>query len=181
MKQISNQYAFERISSSMTRTFGKVKKGKEEDFALELASIEGNLLKTYRKNKIHNGRRTLEAIKICFFIIDGYINNCEYDLSKYKTPENEPLVKAILMAFDPFTNEAIREALDCELDRHSLDDLREHFTHPIQCLLRIEESVELWTKRNGPDGYFNFTEEFMGTMVPYDETMDFSVMDHTTL
>ena len=181
MKQISNFSAFERISSSMARTFGKVKKGKEEDFALELASIESNLLKTYRMNKIHNGRRASEAIKICLFIIDGYINGCEYDLSKYKTPENEPLVEAVLMAFDPFSNEAISEALGNEYDWHSLEVLREYFTHPIQCLLRIEESIELWTKRNGPDGYFNFTEEFMGHMVPDNEKMDFAVMTHTTL
>lgn len=181
MKQISNYYAFERISSSMTETFGKVKKGKEDDFALELASIEGNLLKTYRRNKVHNGRRVLEAIKICFFMIDGYVNGCEYDLSNYITPENEPLVKAILMAFDPFTNEAIREALDNESNRHLLDDLREYFTRPIQCLLRIEESVELWTKRNGADGYFNFTEGFMGRMVPNDDKMNFTVLTHTTL
>jgi len=181
MKKISNQYAFERISTSMTKTFGKVKKGKEEDFSLELTALEGNLLKTYRKNNICNGRRALEAIKICFFIIDGYISNCEYDLSEYKTPENEPLVKAILMAFDPFTNENVREVLDDESDMHSLDDLREYFTRPIQCLLRIEESVKLWTKRNGSDGYFNFIEVFMGHLIPHDETMDFSVMVHPTL
>lgn len=100
MKQIPNFSAFERISSSMAKTFGKVKKGKEEDFALELASIEGNLLKTYRMNKVHNGRRASEAIKICLFIIDGY---------------------------------------------------------------------------------FSFTEEFMGHMIPDNEKMDFAVMTHTTL
>lgn len=173
MKQIGNYSAFERITTNMARTFGKVKKGKEADYALELASIEGNLLKMYRMNKTNNGRRVLEAIRICLFIIDGYLNDWEYDLSKYRTPENESLVKAVLMAFDPFTNEAVKEALSNEYDWHSPDDLRKYFTPPIQCLLRIEESVELWTKRNGADGYFIFTEEFMGHMVPFDDQMNF--------
>jgi len=158
-----------------------VKKGEEDCFALELASIEGNLLKTFRRNRTHNGRRALEAIKICLFIIDGYINACEYDLSKYITPENKSLVNAILMAFDPFTNEEVREALGSEYNWHSPDVLSEFFTHPIQCLLRLEESVELWTKRNGPDGYFNFIEEFMGHMVPHDDKMNFTVMMHKAL
>jgi hypothetical protein len=175
MKQISNQNAFDRISSSMAKTFGKIKKGMEEEFTFELATMEGNLLKTHRQNKKYNGRRASEAIKICFFIIDGYINDCEYDLSEYKTPENEPFVKALLMAFDPFTNEAIREVFDNESDGHSLDDLRDYFTTPVQCLLRIEDSIELWTKRNGPDGYFNFTEDLMGHVIPRDEKMDFTI------
>ena len=174
MKTIANYSVFERITTNMVKTFGKVEKGNEGDFALELASIEGNLLKMRRANKANNGRRALEAIKICLFIIDGYINGWEYDLSKYRTPDNESLVEAILMAFDPFTNGEIQEALNNTYDWHSLEDLRDYFTSPIQCLLRVEESVQLWTKRDGADGYFNFIEEFMGNMVPYDEQMNFT-------
>ena len=181
MKQISNQYTFDHISSSMKKTFGMVRKGTEDAFAMELATIEGNLLRINRRNKIYNGRRALEAIKICLFIIDGYINGYEYDLSNYKTPENEPLVEAVLMAFDPYTNEDILEALGNEFGQNSLDNLRAFFTHPIQCLLRIEESIALWTKRDGSDGYFIFIEGFMGHMVPHDEKMNFTVMTHTTL
>ena len=174
MKIIANYSVFERIATNMVRAYGKVEKGKEDDFALELASIEGNLLKMHRTNRANNGRRALEAINICLFIIDGYINGWEYDLSKYKTPDNESLVEAILMAFDPFTNVAIKEVLNNDYDWHSLEDLRNYFTPPIQCLLRIEESVQLWTKRGGADGYFNFIEEFMGHMVPYEEQMNFT-------
>ena len=175
MKTIANYSAFERITTNMVRSFGKIEKGKEDNFALQLASIEGNLLKMHRTIKTNNGRRVLEAIRICLFIIDGYINGWEYDLGKYKTPDNELLVEAILMAFDPFTNEEVKVALNNHYDWHSPVDLRDYFTSPIQCLLRIEESVQLWTKENGADGYFNFIEEFMGHMVPHDEQMNFTV------
>ena len=107
-------------------------------------------------------------------MIDGYINGCEYDLSKFRTPANEPLVKALLMSFDPFINEELHEALKNEYDWRSPEVLRSYFIKPIQCMLRIEESIQLWTKRNGSDGYFIFLEEFIGHMVPQDTKMNFT-------
>lgn len=53
-----------------------------------------------------------------------------------------------------------------------LDDknqLRELYKEPVICMLRIKESVDGWGKRLGADGYFTFTEDFMGNSVPRDQ------------
>jgi len=67
MKTISNYSSFERITSNMAREFGRIKKGTEEEYALSLYPIESNLLKTNRASGVNNGRRAMDAIKICLF------------------------------------------------------------------------------------------------------------------
>ena len=173
MKAIANYGAFERISSLMTREFGTIRKGYEEGYAFILLPIEGNLLKLSRKTNNKNGRRAMEAIKIALFTINGYLNGCEYDFSKFLTSENQDFVHAVLMAVDPFTNEALKDALGDEYDWSSAEDLREYFSEPIQCLLRIEASMQTWTDRNGPGGYFAFLEEYVAATIADDYEMDF--------
>ena len=173
MKTITNYGAFERISSLMAKEFGTIKKGNEEGYTFMLLPIEGNLLKISRKTNNKNGRRAIEAIKIALFTISGYLNDYEYDFSKYLTPENQDFVRAILMAVDPFTNEALKEALGDEYDLSSAEDLREYFSEPIKCLLRIEASMQTWTDRNGPGGYFAFLEEYISATIANDYEMHF--------
>ena len=43
------------------------------------------------------------------------------------------------------------------------------------CLLRIENSIKLWTKEFGVDGYFKFIEEQLGHVVNNDEKMNYSM------
>ena len=43
------------------------------------------------------------------------------------------------------------------------------------CLLRIENSIKLWTKELGVDGYFKFIEEQLGHVVNNDEKMNYSM------
>lgn len=59
-----------------------------------------------------------------------------------------------------------------------LDDknqLRKLYKEPVICLLRIKESVDRWGKRLGADGYFTFTEDFMGNSVPQDQEMKYTI------
>ena len=175
MKTIANYSAFEQISLSMAKTFGTIKKGHEEDYAILMMPIEGNLLKTSRKTGNNNGRRVTEAIKICLFTINGYLNGWEYDFSKYLSSDNHDFVQAILMAVDPFTNGELRGLLGRDYDFESTDDLHKYFTIPIKCILRIEASVEMWTKENGVSGYFDFLEDNIGQLVPEDDKMDYII------
>jgi hypothetical protein len=173
MKSIANYGVFERISSLMAREFGTIKRGNEEVHAFILSPIEGNLLKMSRKTGNRNGRRAMEAIKIALFTISGYLNDCEYDFSKYLTLENQDFVHAVLMAIDPFTNEVLKQALTDEYDLSSPDGLHEYFSEPIMCLLRIEASAQTWTNRNGVEGYFDFLEEYVAPVISDDYNMDF--------
>ena len=173
MRSIANYGAFERISSSMAREFGTIRRGTEEAHTFILAPIEGNLLKMSRKTNNRNGRRAIEAIKIALFTISGYLNDCKYDFGKYLTPENQDFVHATLMAVDPFTNETLKQALADEYDWSSPDGLREYFSEPIMCLLRIEASAQMWTDRDGAEGYFDFLEEYVAPTISDDYNMDF--------
>ena len=56
------------------------------------------------------------------------------------------LEKALLMAFDPFTNEEIQKVIGKEMD---LRELHDYYKVPVMCLLRIKESVDTWEKPSG--------------------------------
>ena len=172
-----NQYRFDRISSQMEREYGKIKKGEENDHAMMLFPMEGNMLKVHRAHPESNSRRAIEAITIVLFQIQSYLTDDEYDLDNYRSEDNERLVQALLMAFDPFTNREIREVLEeASVDLGSTEELKEMFGEAVRCLLKIRESAELWCRERGVDGYFQFIENTMGNMVEHDQKMDFAVM-----
>lgn len=43
------------------------------------------------------------------------------------------------------------------------------------CLLRIKDFIDLWEKKSGSDGYFDFIESYIGDQIQGTE-MDFSIM-----
>ena len=97
-------------------------------------------------------------------------------LFRSRSEENERLVQALLMAFDPFTNSEIRTALEeASVDLGSMEALKELYGEPVRCLLKIKDSVELWSRERGADGYFRFIENTIGTAVERDQKMNFAV------
>ena len=157
-------YQFERIYSQMEKEFGKIKKGNEEAFGMLLLPMEGNALKIYWSNPSSNSRRLREAIALVLFDIKSCYTGEKYDLKSFRNKDNEKLEKALLMAFDPFTNE--------EMD---LRELHDYYKVPVMCLLRIKESVDTWEKQAGSNGYFEFIEQYMGAEIKGKE-MNFSVL-----
>lgn len=176
MKKQLNRYKFEKISGMMAKEFGKIAKGEEDAYTMLFFPMEGNLLKLHRENPDRSGRRAIEAIHVCLLLVDGYLTDTEYDLNGYRTPENEALVNGLLMSFDPFTNDDVRDAVEEDWDLTSPADLRSYFSDPIRCLLRIEKSIELWTEEGGANGYFNYLEQTIGTAVPRNLKMEYTVM-----
>ena len=136
-----------------------------------LFPIEGNALKTHRKYPSSNSRRFREAIALALFKIKGYYTAISYDTDKFRDENNERLEYALLMAFDPFTNPEIKEIIESEnkLDLNNLTELHNYYKEPVMCLLRIKESVDIWEKRNGSNGYFHFIEGYMGHKIKGDE------------
>ncbi|HBA50257.1 MAG TPA: hypothetical protein DCZ91_21185 [Lachnospiraceae bacterium] len=172
-----NQYQFDRIGSQMEREFGKIRKGEENAHMMMLFPMEGNMLKVHRAHPESNGRRAIEAIVIALFEIQSYLSDNEYNLDSFRSAENERLVQALLMTFDPFTNRDIREALEeASVDLESTEALKELYGEPVRCLLKIKESVELWSREWGPDGYFRFIENMIGKTVKRDQEMNFAVL-----
>ena len=133
------------------------------------------MLKLHRENEKRDSRRAIEAIHICLLAIDGYLTDTEYDLGTLLSEENEALAKGLLMSFDPFTNEEVREVLGENYDLDSKEDLESYFQEPVKCLLRLEKSIETWSKARGNDGYFNYVEDLMGDSIKRDLEMNYSV------
>ena len=176
-RQKVNSYKFEKKPSDMGKIFGTIKKGDEEKYSLLLFPMESNLVKINRIKQINNGRRVSEAVRACLFILDGYINKIEYDLDQYLTDDVALFVEGLLMAFDPFVNKEVLSIVNSSgvVDVNSTESLYEYFTTPIKCLLRIEKSIELWTKEFGSNGYFTFLEKTLGNMVQKNDKMDFGI------
>ena len=106
-KTIMQLYQFEKIYSQMEREFGKIRKGEEETYAMLLLPMEGNVLKIHREFPGANSRRLREAIALALFDVKVNYSGEEYDTGKFRNRENEMLERALLIAFDPYTNHEI--------------------------------------------------------------------------
>lgn len=169
-------YQFEKIYSEMEKEFGKIKAGDEERYAMLLMPMESNVLKIHREFPLSNSRRLKEAIALTLFDIkDKYLEEVS-DTSKFRNEENERLEKALLMAFDPYTNEEVREVLFTEnqTSEFTPEWLKNYYKIPCMCLLRIKESIDRLEKQAGSNGYFKFIESHMGSCIS-GEKMTFGV------
>ena len=166
----------------MEREFGKIRKGEEETYAMLLLPMEGNVLKIHREFPESNSRRLREAIALALFDIKGTYSREKYDTDNFRNKENERLEKALLMAFDPYTNNEIMELVkeQFQMDILSQEQVKEYYKFPVMCLLRIKESIDTWEKRSGSDGYFDFIEGYMGKEIKGND-MNFSIMSSGVL
>lgn len=170
-------YQFEKIYSQMEKEFGKVRKGEEEGYAMLLLPMEGNALKTHREFPASNSRRLKEAIALVLFDIKERCTGEVINTEKFRNEENEKLEKALLMAFDPYTNEEVMKLVLQEKEDKELTPnvLKGYYKLPVMCLLRIKDSIETFEKKAGSNGYFEFIEGYMGSQIKGTE-MDYTIM-----
>jgi len=170
-------YQFEKIYTQMEKEFGKIRKGEEEVYSMLLLPLEGNVLKIHREFPLSNSRRLREAIALVLFYVKGKYNGEMIDTEKFRNEDNEKLEKALLMAFDPYTNEKIMELIvqQKETDKKTQDMLKGYYKLPVMCLLRIKDSIDTWEKQSGSDGYFDFIESYMGSQIKGSE-MNYTIM-----
>ena len=170
-------YQFERIYSQAEKKFGKIKKGEEEAYSMLLFPLEGNVLKIHREYPTSNSRRLREAVALVLFDIKEKYTGEKIDTDKFRNEDNERLEKALLMAFDPYTNREIMELLKQQLQTDELTQemLKNYYKLPVMCLLRIKDSVDTWEKHSGVNGYFDFIESYMGSQINGTE-MNFSIL-----
>ena len=170
-------YQFERIYSQMEKEFGKIRKGEEEAYAMLLLPLEGNVLKIHREFPLSNSRRLREAIALALFDIKEKYTGEKIDTEKFRNNDNEKLEKALLMAFDPYTNMEVMELLkqQTQTGEITLEMLKSYYKIPVMCLLRIKDSIDTWEKQAGADGYFDFIESYIGSKIKGNE-MKFTIM-----
>lgn len=126
--------------------------------------------------------KCVETFALALFDVKGNCSGEKYDTDSFRNKENERLEKALLMAFDPYTNKEIMELLkeQFQMDMLSLEQVKEYYKFPVMCLLRIKESIDTWEKHSGSDGYFDFIEGYMGREITGNE-MNFSIMSSDVL
>lgn len=165
-------YKFKRISSFMAKTFGTLPASKEEEepYSKMLFLLESNLLKLHRQNPLSTDQHAIDAILMSLLTIDGYIKKIEYDYSNFVNEYNQVFHLWLLMTFDPFTNPDIHKRIIKNKDNF---DQEEYFKPWIQCLLRLEKSIRLWTKDYGKCGYFDFIEGQIGHSIKSNNKLDY--------
>jgi hypothetical protein len=161
----------------MEKEFGKLRKGEEEVYSMLLLPLEGNALKIHREFPASNSRRLREAIALVLFDIKEKCTGEAADTERFRNEDNEKLEKALLMAFDPYTNKEIMELFKRQnkKDEFTQDMLKNYYKLPVMCLLRIKDSIDTWEKQSGANGYFDFIESYMGSEIKGTE-MNFSIM-----
>lgn len=161
----------------MKKEFGKIRKGEEEVYSMLLLPLEGNVLKVHREFPSSNSRRLREAIALVLFDIKERCAGEKTDTEKFRNEDNERLEKALLMAFDPYTNVEVMEFLKQQEKTEELSQemLKSYYQLPVICLLRIKDSIDTWEKQSGADGYFDFIESYMGSQIKGNE-MNFTLM-----
>jgi len=174
MKKPVKPYDLKRITSRMAQEFGRIYKGQEEKHALMMHSMESNMLKARIKFPDVTGTDAKNAVSMSLMMIRGYINSIEYDLEEYMNDNTKALIHALMMSFDPFTNPEIKKILSSIRDLEDMQIRRDYFTDPVMCLIRIDSSIDLWTKVNGKFGYFDFIEDQLAGSYDKDQ-MSFSL------
>ena len=171
-------FEFEKIARKMEKQFGKISKGDEESHAMVLFPMEGNLLKINRKYPASNSRRLREAIFITLHQIDSYLTGEKADTGSFENEDNIRLKDALMYVFDPFSNEEVKAILTekSELDLEDREQLESYYREPVQCILRILDSVDHWEKRCGSNGYFQFVENWLGEKVPRDDKLNYAIL-----
>ena len=171
-------FEFEKIARKMEKQFGKISKGDEESHAMVLFPMEGNLLKINRKYPASNSRRLREAIFITLHQIDSYLTGEKADTGSFENEDNIRLKDALMYVFDPFSNEEVKAILTekSELDLENREQLESYYREPVQCILRILDSVDHWEKRSGSNGYFQFMENWLGEKVPRDDKLNYAIL-----
>jgi hypothetical protein len=81
------------------------------------------------------------------------------------------------MCFDPFTNEYLRSIVEESFDINSREGLRNYFDPMVKCLLRIDKSIELWTKEYGDAGYYRFIEKQIGVEIADDDILYYVILN----
>ena len=171
-------FEFEKVARKMEKQFGKISKGDEESHAMVVFPMEGNLLKINRKYPASNSRRLREAIFITLHQIDSYLTGEKADTGSFENEDNIRLKDALMYVFDPFSNEEVKAILTekSELDLEDREQLESYYREPVQCILRILDSVDHWEKRSGSNGYFQFMENWLGEKVPRDDKLNYAIL-----
>ena len=164
---IVNRYNFDSIVSKTQKLVTPIPKGKEEMYAGSLNLVERRMLSFYEKHHI-TGRQAQEIIQIVLMDIKGRIDHEDYDCSSWYEPCYRECADELEALFLPELNPDLKAKLSPKLfSGAGLDS--DYFELSRKCLIRIHDSIGLWTKDAGPNGYFESIKQFVRVDQPISE------------
>lgn len=153
VKKLIN-YDLKRVISYANKQFGKIERGTEEDYNPQLNYIEHKIYEVYEKINISD-YDLQTAIEITIYDLKGYVDNKIYDYTELVDKKVINYAKELQELFNPFINK------DIKVNNEGKNNLKELFTLPIICLVRIYSSVDFWRNRYGKNGYFKMLKEMV--------------------
>ncbi len=153
IKKLIN-YDMKRILTRVEKEFGKIERGKEDDYNPQLDYIEHAIYDLQLVIPISD-YELQEIIPAVIYDLKGYIDNKIYDYSDILDKKQVKFAKELQELFNPFINEEIK------INELAKNDLKGLFTLPIICLNRIYDSIDFWRNTYGKDGYFRMLEEMV--------------------
>lgn len=151
--KIIENYDLKRIISRAKKDFGKIETGKEEAYYAYINFIERKILEINDANPISD-YDLQDVISITIYDLKRYTDSVDYDFSNQ--PNNlVDYSKELQTVFNPFINDEIH------ITDYAKENLKELFTLPIMCLLRLHESIDTWRELKGKNGYFKMAEEMV--------------------
>ncbi len=120
-----------------------------------------NILRLYQKKRDFTGYDLREAIQMTLLTINGYLSDIDYDFNAVLNDNNQVLTETLLMSFDLFTRVEIMDRIKDSYPLDTIKARKKYFARPVKCLLRIEQSIALWTEEWGPHGYFEYIEHHL--------------------
>jgi len=155
-----NRYQFDSVVSKTKQGINPILRGEENGIYFEyLAMIELQMYDFHLEYNI-NGRQAAEILQLVLYDIKGIAENEEYDCTKWEEECYRSCADTIESLFMPEKN----PELQADLKKPTvLND--DYFELSRKVIVRIYESVGLWTKKLGPDGYFSFIGQYVGTEI----------------
>lgn len=153
IKKLIN-YDLKRVISYVSKEYGKIERGTEEDYNPQLDYIEHKIYEVYENINITD-YELQTAIAITIYDLKGYVDNKNYDYNDIVEEKVIKYAKELQTLFNPFINKEIIITKEAE------KNLKDLFTLPIICLARIYTSIDFWRKYYGKDGYFKMLKEMV--------------------
>ena len=168
------EHNMSRVISRAKKDYGFIERGSEDFYNPQLDYLEHWIYEIYEEIPI-NDRELKEVIEMIIYDIKSIVEDKSYDYKDIRSYEQCRFAYNLEYIFNPFVNSNIK------LNEDGKENIKDVFTLPVMCLLRIYDSIEFWNKRYGKNGYYKMLEEYVfpKTCVGrhpyalYDEYLDF--------
>ncbi len=102
--------------------------------------------------------RYRSLLQLVLFDIKSITDREEHNCSRLEEECYRPSADVLEELFIPEKNSLFKNQL-----KESVIEDHDFFELARKCIVRVYESIELWTKEFGPEGYFRYIENFMGS------------------